>query len=211
MGSIKMPLVHQVKLQYYELLWRMKNRNNRTHVGTIFDFNTVQVGLGTYGTLNIEQASSNAGVVLGNYCSIANDVTFIVGNDHYIDRISSYPFKTMEGHAGFDVRSKGGIEVKDDVWIGYGATILDGVTINQGAVIGAKAVVTKDVPPYAVVVGSPARVIRYRFEDSIIKELCRHRFDSIHLPLSETQAQSAYHRLTSNNIMNVCKDFFIKS
>lgn len=63
--------------------------------------------------------------------------------------------------------------IKDDVWIGAQATIMSGVTIGQGAVIGAKALVTKDVPPYAIVGGVPAKVIKYRFEKEIIDELLK--------------------------------------
>ena len=70
-------------------------------------------------------------------------------------------------------RSKGAIIVDDDVWIGYGATIMSGVHIGQGAVVAAGAVVTKDVPPYAIVGGVPAKVIKYRIEPEMIEELLK--------------------------------------
>ena len=69
--------------------------------------------------------------------------------------------------------SKGDITVDNDVWIGYGATIMSGVHIGQGAIVAAGAVVTKDVPPYAIVGGVPAKVIKYRFEPELIKELLK--------------------------------------
>ena len=69
--------------------------------------------------------------------------------------------------------SKGDIIVDDDVWIGYGATILSGVHIGQGAVVAAGAVVTKDAPPYAIVGGVPARVIKYRFSPEVIEQLLK--------------------------------------
>lgn len=69
--------------------------------------------------------------------------------------------------------------IKDDVWIGAQATIMSGVTIGQGAVIGAKALVTKDVPPYAIVGGVPAKVIKYRFEKEIIDELLKIDFSKL--------------------------------
>ena len=65
----------------------------------------------------------------------------------------------------------GGIVVEDDVWIGFGATILSGVHIGQGAVVAAGALVTKDVPPYAIVGGVPAKLIKYRFEQELVREL----------------------------------------
>ena len=69
--------------------------------------------------------------------------------------------------------SKGNIEVDDDVWIGYGATIMSGVHIGQGAVVAAGAVVTKDVAPYAIVGGVPAKIIKYRFPETMIEELLK--------------------------------------
>ncbi len=69
--------------------------------------------------------------------------------------------------------------VDDDVWIGYGATILSGVHIGQGAIVGANALVTKDIPPYAIAGGTPAKLIKYRFEERIINELLKVDFDSL--------------------------------
>lgn len=73
----------------------------------------------------------------------------------------------------WETQAKGNIIVNDDVWIGDSALILSGVEIGQGAVIAAGAVVTEDVPPYAVVGGVPAKVIKYRFRDDVIKELVK--------------------------------------
>lgn len=75
--------------------------------------------------------------------------------------------------------SKGNIEADDDVWIGYGATIMSGVHIGQGAVVAAGAVVTKDVPPYAIVGGVPAKVIKYRFSEIMIEELLKIDFSKL--------------------------------
>lgn len=82
-------------------------------------------------------------------------------------------FKSQIFKNGIDAISKGNIIVSDDVWIGQGAIILSGVKVGQGAVIAAGAVVTSDVPPYAIVGGVPAKVIKYRFNPEIIKKLLR--------------------------------------
>lgn len=116
-------------------------------------------------------------VTIGNYCSIADRVVFIAGGEHDKDWVSTYPFierLKLENLVKFKKpRFKGNISIGNDVWIGHGATILSGVSIGDGAVVGAMSVVTKDVPPYAIVVGSPAKVIKYRFTESQIEKLMK--------------------------------------
>ena len=161
--------IMKFKLLLQRAKWRTANSRNRTSVNTIFPAERVHVGKASYGPLNIRSyGSDNEGLFVGKYCSIALDVNFILGGQHNDKRISNYPFRPYYGDGGVDATSKGPIVVDDDVWIGYGATVLSGVHIGQGAVIAAGAVVTKDVPPYAVVGGVPAKLIRYRFEPSVI-------------------------------------------
>lgn len=86
------------------------------------------------------------------------------GGGHRLDCVSTFPFR---GKLVGDVEAmtKGPIVLEDDVWIGYGATVLSGVTLGKGSVVGAGALVCGDVPSYAIVAGIPAKVIRYRFDD----------------------------------------------
>ncbi|TNE66567.1 MAG: CatB-related O-acetyltransferase [Bacteroidetes bacterium] len=116
-------------------------------------------------------------LIIGKFCMIASDVTFIMnGANHLVDAVSTYPFSifgkdwsgAMEGKT-FPVR--GDTMVGNDVWIGYGATIMPGIKIGDGAIIGTKSVVTKDVEPYAIVGGNPAREIRKRFPEEQIRQL----------------------------------------
>ncbi|GBQ92913.1 CatB-related O-acetyltransferase [Gluconobacter albidus] len=134
-----------------------------------------RIGPHTYGAPAVLEVGE-AGLIIGDYCSIGPNVTIILGN-HRADLVSTYPFKTLshfwpsaeEGQA--DHSSKGDVVIGNDVWIGAHATLMSGVTIGDGAVIAAQALVTKSVPPYAIVGGNPAKVIRYRFPESIIARL----------------------------------------
>lgn len=152
--------------------WRRKNQHNKTIVGSFTKITNISVGNCTYGSLSVLNDSEDYWLIIGNYCSIAPGVTFVVCSDHPTNTISTYPFKVMCMNAQpHEAISKGDIVLADDVWIGYGCTILSGVHIGQGAVVAAGSVVTQDVPPYALVGGVPAKVIKYRFEPEIIEQL----------------------------------------
>jgi len=116
-------------------------------------------------------------LVIGKFCMIASGVEFIMnGANHLVEGVSSYPFAVFGNgweHAmdGKDYPFKGDTVIGNDVWIGYRATIMAGVHIGDGAIIGARAVVTRDVPPYSIVGGNPAQLIRKRFSDADIERL----------------------------------------
>lgn len=109
-------------------------------------------------------------LVIGKYCSIAEGASFLLnGGNHFADRLSSFPFPIfaeMESPAPTPWPNRGGITVGHDVWIGWKATIMPGVIIGHGAIIGAQAVVTKDVAPYTIVGGNPGQVIKPRLPDA---------------------------------------------
>ncbi|WP_269466255.1 CatB-related O-acetyltransferase [Lactobacillus delbrueckii] len=156
--------------QFFKLKWKRKNKHNNTFPINEFDMSKVRVGIGTYGNLNVKN-TTNSKLSIGNFCSIAEGVTFLVGWDHPVNNVSSYPFKVMQCGQSEEAISKGDIVLDDDVWIGYRVTIMSGVHIGQGAVVAAGAVVTKDVPPYAIVGGVPAKVIKYRFSSEVVEQL----------------------------------------
>lgn len=116
-------------------------------------------------------------LIIGKFCMIASDVKFIMnGANHLSESISSYPFaifgngweNAMEGKT---YPNKGDIVIGNDVWIGYNATIMGGVTIGDGAIIATNATVTKDVAPYTIVGGNPAKEIRKRLDEDTVKKL----------------------------------------
>ena len=121
-------------------------------------------------------------LIIGKFCMIASGVEFIMnGANHLTEAISSYPFaifgKGWEAAMdGKNYPTKGNTIIGNDVWIGYKATIMPGVTIGDGAIIGSKAVVTKDVKPYSIVGGNPAKTIRKRFDEDKIKKLLEIRW-----------------------------------
>lgn len=118
-------------------------------------------------------------LVIGKFCSIACGAKFIFTSaNHTLKSLSTYPFPIFFEEWGLDSANitdawdkKGDIVIGNDVWIGYEAVILSGVTVGDGAIIGARAVVTKDVPPYAIVGGIPARCIRRRFDEETVTKL----------------------------------------
>ena len=119
-------------------------------------------------------------LIIGKFCAIARDVQFIMnGANHAMTGFSTYPFYIFRN--GWekaipntdDQKIKGDTIIGNDVWIGYNATILPGITIGHGAIVASKAAVTKDVPPYSIVGGNPAKVIRLRFHENTINSLIK--------------------------------------
>ncbi len=132
-----------------------------------------QIGDHTYGKPRVI-SWGEASLTIGKYCAISADVVIFLGSEHRVDWVSTYPFpvlwedaKAIEGHPA----TKGDVIIGNDVWIGYRVTVLSGVTIGDGAAIGACSVVARDIPPYAIVAGNPAQVIRYRFDEQTVQNL----------------------------------------
>lgn len=161
----------RVSLAVFRKKWRKANSHNYTSPVQRFDMDSVEIGNYTYGAINVINHAKDKKLKIGNYCSIAPEVTFMLNADHRIDLPSTYPFKVRFCGEKSEAFGKGDIVIGDDVWIGYRSTIMSGVTIGQGAVVAAGSVVTKDVPPYAVVGGVPARIIKYRFSEKSIERL----------------------------------------
>ena len=123
-------------------------------------------------------------LIIGKFCSIACGARFLFNSaNHTLQSLATYPFPIFFERWGLERQqvakawdNKGDIVIGNDVWIGYEAVILAGVTVGDGAVIGARAVVTKDVPPYTIVGGVPAKPIRKRFSEDLIAALLELRW-----------------------------------
>ena len=118
-------------------------------------------------------------LIIGKFCQIAADVEFVMnGANHQMNAVSTFPFYMLEGWnmkppAQSDLPYKGDTIIGNDVWIGQNATILPGVHVGDGAIIGANSVVASDVEPYSIVVGNPVKLIRYRFDGELTSLLLK--------------------------------------
>ncbi|MBZ9637763.1 CatB-related O-acetyltransferase [Clostridium sp. FP1] len=124
---------------------------------------------------------NNDKLIIGKFCSIACKAKFLMtSGNHTMKSLATYTFPIFYEEWGLDVShitdawdNKGDIVIGNDVWIGYDAIIMSGVKIGDGAIIGTRAIVTNDVPPYTIVGGIPAKVIKKRFNDDIILKLLK--------------------------------------
>ena len=127
-----------------------------------------QIGVNNYGVPNIKNPHDDATLTIGSYCSIAPNVKIYMGGMHRTDWVTTYPFPACQKDAqhikNWDP-THGDVTIGSDVWLCANCVILSGVTIGHGAVVANSAIVTKDVPPYAIVGGNPAKLIRWRFDE----------------------------------------------
>ena len=135
-----------------------------------------QIGAYTYGLPQVVW-DEDANLFIGKFCSIAGGVKIYLGGNHRVDWVSTYPFNSFNnlfpdarGISGHPT-TKGDVIIGNDVWIGDNSTIFSGVNISDGAVIAAGSVITKNIGPYELWAGNPARLIKKRFDDESIKKL----------------------------------------
>lgn len=138
-------------------------------------FPQYRIGRHSYGDLTVRSWKEGSTLEIGAFCSLAAGVKIFLGGEHRSDWVTTFPFTALwaedAGHIPGHPKSRGDVIIGNDVWIGTEAVITSGVRIGDGAVIGMRAVVTRDVPPYTIVAGNPARAIRRRFADEDIERL----------------------------------------
>lgn len=125
-----------------------------------------EIGYGSYGLPLVHDWDEGTTLKIGSFCSIAGNVNIFLGGHHRTDWLTTFPFPAFLSSASqitdYDV-SRGDVVIGNDVWLCTGSIILSGVKIGHGAVVAAGAVVVKDVEPYSIVAGNPAKHVRYRF------------------------------------------------
>ncbi|WIJ45905.1 CatB-related O-acetyltransferase [Curtobacterium citreum] len=155
-------ILQRARLARHRWLWDKQNSHNETSAVNEFDRTKVTVDRYSYGPLRVIDGANTSHLRIGMFCSIAEDVTFILNGDHPIDRITTFPLRAFVLHEEERVGSRGDIILADDVWIGHGAIIMSGVTLGRGSIVASGAIVTRDVAPFSVVAGTPARHLRKR-------------------------------------------------
>lgn len=187
--------------------WRKNNKHNFTTLKKGTFPNNIVVGKYTYGTIDVLNHTNDEVILrIGSFCSIAPNVKFILGSDHKYSSLTTYPIKSKLFKQQNEALTKGDIVVENDVWIGYGAIILSGVTLNQGCIIAAGSIVTKSVPPYAIVGGNPAKIIKYRFSDDIIEKLKNLNIEQLNEKVIRNKIETIYNPIDSNNVDIIIQD-----
>ena len=192
---------YYLSLYNFKKEWHKLNMHNQTSAKNIYPSKIVSVGKHTYGSLEVHTwGEPEQRLEIGSYVSIAGGVKFILGGNHRMNTFSTFPFKAKFCGERVDSLSKGKIVIEDDIWIGTDVLILSGAHIGKGAIIGARTVVSGKIPAYAIVVGNPCKVIKYRFSKEIINKLEKIDFNEIDEELLKNNIDLLYKPLTKDNI-----------
>ncbi|MGM9958228.1 MAG: CatB-related O-acetyltransferase [Erysipelotrichaceae bacterium] len=199
-------IAKQIRLMLFKIKFRNQNKHNHVIPQSVFHLNNVTIGKDTYGPLNVLWlAPSSAKIKIGNYCSIGPEVKFLVGGEHDYRRISTYPFQSKIYKQKTEMEDNYNIIIEDDVWIGYDSLIMSGVRIGKGSVVGARSIVTKDIPPYSIYVGN--HVIKKRFSDDILRKIREIDYSLIsHIPGDDYEKYCQV-RLTEDNVDKILQSF----
>lgn len=192
-------IIEKLNLYFFRVKWCDLNKNNSTVPVNKFDINKVKVGRYSYGPLEVHTwRNPKEKLIIGSFVSIARGVKFLLGGNHNINTFMTYPIKERIVGIKIGALTKGPIYIEDDVWIGQDVILLSGIRIGKGAIIGAGSVVAKDIPPFAIAVGNPAKVVKYRFSEEIIEKMLKIDFSKIPLKFFKENYLSLYENLSKD-------------
>lgn len=195
--------------------WRKQNPHNSTEMRTIFPIRFAKVGNYTYGDINLiayDEHCTDSILEIGNFVSISGKVTFLLSEQHQSKTLTSFPLKSILNnyHYPEDAISRGSIVIEDEVWIGYGVTILSGIRVGKGSIIATGAVVTQDVPAYSIVGGVPGKVIKKRFNEETIERLMKLKLVDLPREVLKNNLDLLYNDITETENLNAVENIFGK-
>ncbi len=200
-----------IKKQFFVKDWRQNNQHNTVIPGNLFDPERVRVGQYSYGSLKLiaYNPQGKDQLIIGNFVSISSDVYFFLDENHQTETATTFPLKSvlLGIPSPDDSISKGSIIIEDEVWIGNSVRVLSGVRIGKGAIVATGSVVTKDIPPYSVAGGIPAKVIKYRFSDAVIGKLLKCNLVSLPKEVIKKNIEVFYKPVNEENIDEYCRLF----
>lgn len=205
LNLFRIRFISYVKLNLQIVKWRLLNNHNNTSLGKyVPDLNKIKVGKYSYGEINVESFDNcDEKLCIGSFVSIASNVLFILGGNHQINTFTTFPIKTifLKFSPELDAQTKGEIVVEDEVWIGANVIIMSGVKIGMGAIIAAGSVVTKDVQPFSIVGGNPAKFIKWRIPSDLIEE--RKKINLINFDIELIKKETnIFYRVLNKDILN---------
>lgn len=195
--------VYEINItRWFDLL--LLKKSMQSEYASKYSGKNIIVGDFTYGIPEVTMFQNEGAMLkIGKFCSIAGGVKILCGGEHVIDNATTYPFSLYLNMSLRDHYSKGNVTIGNDVWIGSDAKIISGVTIGDGAIIGANSVVVKNVEPYAIYGGNPAKLIRYRFNETYRKIMMNLKWWN--WPLKDVAAAIPY--LLSNDVEKLNEGF----
>lgn len=189
-----------------EVQWRLSNNHNMTSIGpNVKNSSLIIVGHHSYGQLNVESFENpDEKLIIGSFVSIASNVVFILGGNHQINTFTTYPLKAQfyEKYSTMDAQTKGPVIVEDEVWIGTNVTVISGVKIGRGSIVAAGSVVTKDVKPFSIVGGNPAKFIKFRIADNLIADRQKMNLSEIDVKNLSQKELSYFYQSLDKEVLN---------